>query len=43
MDMNTYGTYTVPQTEYPSITSVEEDEAFKDLEKAIKNWKPTAP
>jgi hypothetical protein len=21
----------------------EEDEAFKDLEKAIKNWKPTAP
>ena len=26
-----------------STTSVEEDEAFKDLEKAIKNWKPTAP
>ena len=26
-----------------STTSVEEDEAFKDLEKAIRNWKPTAP
>ena len=50
MDMNTYGTYTVPQTEYPSTTSYaydpatsEEDEAFKDLEKAIRNWKATAP
>ena len=26
-----------------TITSNEEDEAFKDLEKAIRNWKPTAP
>jgi len=26
-----------------STTSVEEDEAFKDLERAIRNWKPTAP
>ena len=50
MDMNTYGTYTVPQTEYPSTTSYaydpatsEEDEAFKDLEKAIKNWKRSTP
>ena len=25
------------------ITSKEEDEAFKDLEKAIKNWKPLKP
>ena len=26
-----------------STTSVEEDEAFKELEKAIRNWKSTAP
>ena len=26
-----------------STTSVEEDEAFKELEKAIRNWKHTAP
>jgi len=26
-----------------STTSVEEDEAFKELEKAIRNWRPTAP
>ena len=26
-----------------TITSNEEDEAFKDLEKAIRNWKHTAP
>ena len=26
-----------------TITSNEEDEAFKDLEKALKNWKHTAP
>jgi hypothetical protein len=26
-----------------TITSNEEDEAFKELEKAIRNWKPTAP
>ena len=48
MDMNTYGTYAVPQTEYKGSTvqinsTFEEDEAFKDLEKAIKNWKHTAP
>jgi hypothetical protein len=29
--------------ENKSTTSVEEDEAFKDLEKAIRNWKSTAP
>ncbi len=43
MNMNTYGTYTVPQTEYPSTTSVEEDEAFKDLEKALKTWRKATP
>ena len=26
-----------------TTTSNEEDEAFKELEKAIRNWKPTAP
>lgn len=26
-----------------STTSVEEDEAFKDLEKAIKNWRTATP
>ena len=31
------------KAENKSTTSVEEDEAFKDLEKAIRNWKPTAP
>jgi hypothetical protein len=30
-------------SENESTTSVEEDEAFKDLEKAIRNWKATAP
>lgn len=46
MNMNTYGTY----TEYPSTTSYaydsatsEEDEAFKDLEKALKNWRKATP
>jgi len=29
--------------ENESTTSVEEDEAFKELEKAIRNWKSTAP
>jgi hypothetical protein len=29
--------------ENKSTTSVEEDEAFKDLEKAIRNWKHSAP
>lgn len=26
-----------------TVASTEEDEAFNDLEKAIRNWKPTAP
>ena len=30
-------------SENKSTTSVEEDEAFKELEKAIRNWRPTAP
>ena len=50
-----YNTYTVPQNEwrgsYVAVgrpdgqvnSTPEEDEAFKDLEKAIKNWKPTVP
>jgi hypothetical protein len=50
-----YGTYTVPQNEWRGSfvqacqpdgqvnNTPEEDEAFKDLEKAIKNWKPTMP
>jgi hypothetical protein len=50
-----YSTCTVPQNEWRgSFVQVgrpdgqvnntpEEDEAFKDLEKAIKNWKPTMP
>jgi hypothetical protein len=29
--------------ENKSTTSVEEDEAFKELEKAIRNWKHTTP
>ena len=29
--------------ENKSTTSVEEDEAFKELEKAIRNWKSTSP
>jgi len=48
MDMNTYGTYTVPQTEYQGSTvqinsTSEEEEAFKDLEKALKNWRKATP
>jgi hypothetical protein len=31
------------KVENESTTSVEEDEAFKELEKAIRNWKHTAP
>jgi hypothetical protein len=31
------------KVENESTTSVEEDEAFKELERAIRNWKPTAP
>ena len=50
-----YNTCTVPQTECSGSfvqacqpdgqvnNTPEEDEAFKDLEKAIKNWKPTMP
>ena len=48
MDMNTYGTYTVPQTEYQGSTvqinsTSEEDEAFRDLEKALKSWRKATP
>jgi hypothetical protein len=48
MNMNTYGTYTVPQTEYQGSTvqinsTSEEEEAFKDLEKALKNWRKATP
>jgi site-specific DNA-adenine methylase len=48
MDVNTYGTYTVPQTEYKDSTvqinsTFEEEEAFKDLEKALKNWRKATP
>ena len=48
MDMNTYGTYTVPQTEYQGSTvqinsTSEEEEAFRDLEKALKNWRKVTP
>ena len=47
-DVNTYGTYAVPQTENKGSTvqinsTFEEEEAFKDLEKAIKNWKRSTP
>ena len=47
-NVNAYSTVTVPQTEYQDSTvqnnsNSYEDEAFKDLEKAIRNWKPTAP
>lgn len=31
------------KAENESTTSVEEDEAFKDLEKAIKNWRKATP
>jgi hypothetical protein len=31
------------KAENKSTTSVEEDEAFKDLEKAIKNWRKVTP
>lgn len=46
--VNAFSTVTVPQTEYLDSTvqnnsSFYEDEAFKDLEKALKNWKHTAP
>ena len=43
-----YSTVTVSGAENQGITvqnnsNSYEDEAFKDLEKAIKNWKHTAP
>jgi len=31
------------RVENESTTSVEEDEAFRDLEKALKNWRKTTP
>jgi hypothetical protein len=47
-NVNAYSAVTVPQTEYQGSTvqnnsNSYEDEAFKDLEKALKNWKHTAP
>lgn len=47
-NVNAFSTVTVPQTECLDSTvqnnsSFYEDEAFKDLEKALKNWKHTAP
>ena len=44
-NVNAFSTVTVPQTEHQGNTvqnnsSFYEDEAFKDLEKAIRNWKP---
>jgi len=47
-DNMNYSTVTISGAENQGSTvqinsTSEEDEAFKDLEKAIKNWKPTAP
>jgi len=47
-NVTTHGTVTVPQTEYEGSTvhfnsTSEEDEAFKELEKAIKNWHNSKP
>ena len=47
-NVNAYSTVTVPQTEYQGSTVQNnsifyEDEAFKDLEKAIKNWPKVTP
>jgi hypothetical protein len=47
-NVTTHGTVTFPQTEYEGSTvhfnsTSEEDEAFKDLEKAIKNWHNSKP
>lgn len=47
-NVNAYSTVTVPQTEYQGSTvqnnsDFYEDEAFKDLEKAIKNWPKVTP
>ena len=46
--VNAYSTITVPQTEYLDSTvqnnsSFYEDEAFKDLEKVLKNWPKVTP
>ena len=46
--VNAFSTVTVPQTEYLDSTvqnnsSFYEDEAFKDLEKALKNWPKVTP
>ena len=47
-DNMNYSTVTISGAENQGSTvqinsTSEEDEAFKDLEKAIRNWKPTAP
>jgi hypothetical protein len=45
-NVNAYSTVTVPEHQGSTVqinSTSEEDEAFKDLEKAIRNWKPTAP
>ena len=47
-DNTNYSTVTISGAENQGTTvqnnsNSYEDEAFKDLEKAIKNWKPTAP
>lgn len=47
-NVNAYSTVTVPDFEHQGSTvqnnsNSYEDEAFKDLEKAIRNWKPVAP
>ena len=46
--VNAYSTIAVPQTEYQGSTvqinsSSEEDEAFKNLETALKKWHKTTP
>ena len=47
--VNAYSTIAVPQSENQTGSTVqinstfEEEEAFKDLEKAIKNWKRSTP
>ena len=47
--VNAYSTIAVPQSENQTGSTVqmnsssEEDEAFKNLEKALKKWKPATP
>ena len=46
--VNAYNTVTVPQTEYQGSTvqinsTSEEDEAFRDLEKALESWRKATP